>query len=165
MRSSLAQPVPVPHRPPRGQGRVRNLKPGDALGLGELMFVAYRGTVEDEGQTLAAHEEDARLTLGGEYGSVVWAASFILLAAEGMVAATVVTDWTERAETLLAFALVRPHAQGHGIGGALIAQSAAVLRDMGRPDWVLAVAPGNPAQRLYERLGFTTFQPDRSAPD
>lgn len=71
-----------------------------------------------------------------------------------------VTDWLERAETLLAFVLVKPSVQGQGLGGALIAQSATALRATDRPDWVLAVAPGNPAQRLYERLGFTIFEPD-----
>lgn len=162
MRGSLARPLP--QTPVSWTGRVRKLRPGDALALGELMFVAYRGTVEDEGETPAAHEEEARLTLRGEYGEVLWDASFALLDDEEMVAATVVTDWSERAETLLAFALVKPSAQGQGLGGALIARSAAALRHMSRPDWVLAVAPGNPAQRLYERLGFTNFEPDTPPP-
>ena len=45
-----------------------------------------------------------------------------------------------------------------GIGGALLARAAAALVAAERPTLGLAVTIGNPAQRLYESLGFATLQ-------
>ncbi len=49
---------------------------------------------------------------------------------------------------------VDPAAAGHGLGTALLAASAAHLADLGWSTLALVVTVGNPAQRVYERLGF-----------
>ena len=53
---------------------------------------------------------------------------------------------------------VDPAATGQGIGGTLLARAAAAVAAAGRPTLGLAVTVGNPAQRLYEALGFVTLQ-------
>ena len=55
---------------------------------------------------------------------------------------------------LLAFALVLPAWQRQGVGSALIARSARALLARGSEHWTLAVTQGNPARRLYARMGF-----------
>lgn len=51
---------------------------------------------------------------------------------------------------------IRPAARGTGVSGALLASLARLSLELGRPDLRLDVDDTNlPAQRLYERLGFT----------
>ncbi len=49
---------------------------------------------------------------------------------------------------------VDPAAGGNGIGRALIVESANRLAAAARPNMTLVVTVGNPARRVYERLGF-----------
>lgn len=49
---------------------------------------------------------------------------------------------------------VDPTEAGHGLGTALLAASAGHVADLGYSSLSLAVTVGNPAQRVYERLGF-----------
>jgi GNAT superfamily N-acetyltransferase len=51
---------------------------------------------------------------------------------------------------------VDPEFAGRGIGGLLIARSAARLATQDRPTLGLAVTASSPARRLYERMGFVT---------
>ena len=44
--------------------------------------------------------------------------------------------------------------RNQGVGTALIVRSGNLLAAQGATAWTLAVTVGNPAQRLYERLGF-----------
>jgi GNAT superfamily N-acetyltransferase len=69
-----------------------------------------------------------------------------------LVGTCVVTD--DGPPLLLAFALVAPRWQNHGVGTALVGPIANVLRARGHQEWTLAVTEGGPARRLYERLGF-----------
>ena len=91
----------------------------------------------------------------GVWGPVVWDAS---LAAEldslVISAAIVVRDSAHDGLPLLAFALTDPGHQRRGIGQRLIEESIARLDSNGVHELHLAVTPGNPAVRLYQRLGF-----------
>jgi GNAT superfamily N-acetyltransferase len=144
---------------------VRRLVPGDVDALGVLMADAYRGGVDDHGETDEWHADEARKALSGAYGAVLWHASFVATWDGEVAGATVVTDWNDDhpGETGLSFALVAAASRGRGIGGALIAASGAQLAAAGHADWVLAVTAGNPARRLYERLGFVAFDPGATA--
>jgi GNAT superfamily N-acetyltransferase len=95
---------------------------------------------------------DAAATLDGTYGAVVWPASQLAVDGDAIAGACVVTD--DGPHLLLAFALVVPRWRGQGVGAALITRSAAALIALGHTEWTLAVTDGNPAQSLYERLGF-----------
>ncbi len=73
-------------------------------------------------------------------------------AGDDWIGTTLVTG--DRGQLLLAFALVAPEWRNQGVGTALIVRSGNVLAAQGATAWTLAVTVGNPAQRLYERLGF-----------
>lgn len=49
---------------------------------------------------------------------------------------------------------VKPAVAGHGIGSALLTASACRLADLGWSTLTLVVTVGNPAQHVYERVGF-----------
>jgi hypothetical protein len=60
---------------------VRALHVDDVSELGRLMFAAYRGALDDHGETAEWHLQEAARTLRGVFGRVLWDAS--LVATEG----------------------------------------------------------------------------------
>ncbi len=150
MRGPLAG-VPAVTKMPGGLV-VRALHVDDVSELGRLMFAAYRGTVDDHGETAEWHLQEAARALRGVFGRVLWDASFVATEGDRLVATCLVTE--EKSLPLLAFALVLPEYQRRGLGTALITRSAAHLRMVGYHEWRLAVTEGNPALRLYQRMGF-----------
>ena len=131
---------------------VRVLQSGDTSALGSLMVRAYAGTVDDHGEPPEAAAIEAQRTIAGEYGPVKWDASLLATLDRELIGATVVTH--DRGLFLLAFALVSPEWRNRGIGTALVIRSGNRLIAKGATEWTLAVTVGNPAQRLYERMGF-----------
>ena len=150
MRATLQVSV----EPPLPAGvKVRPLRATDAGPLADLMVVAYAGTVDDHRQPRSFAEDEARRTLAGHYGEVRWDASLVAhTSGDDWIGTTVVTR--DRGRLLLAFALVAPEWRNQGLGTALIVRSGNLLATQGATSWTLAVTVGNPAQRLYERLGF-----------
>jgi ribosomal protein S18 acetylase RimI-like enzyme len=49
---------------------------------------------------------------------------------------------------------IAPPAQGRGFGAALLVHAMIGTRDAGLPTLGLTVTDGNPARRLYDRMGF-----------
>ena len=135
----------------------RHVAESDVDLLGRLMADGYRGTVDDAGEDDAWHHAEARATLRGHYGSVLRDASPVALDGPQFAGTCLVTD--DGPHLLLAFALVVPAWRNRGVGAALIADSARALLAASHTEWTLAVTDGNPARRLYERLG---FEPDES---
>ena len=149
--------------PPEGERppglSIRQLLSDDAPGLGTLMYRAYLGGIEDEGQTQEWHLAQALEALSGsaDYGAPIWEACLGVFNSHELVGAVLVTD--DRAEALIAFVLVLPQWQKQGVGPEVLIRSGQALEAPGRRDCVLSVADGNPALRLYRRLGFTQFIP------
>lgn len=136
--------------------RVRLLGPADAPALARLMLDAYRGTIDDEGESLEGAVAEVNKTLAGGYGPMVWKASFVVPSADDpsvLDSASLVT--LSRDEPLLAFSVTRPAVKGRGLAGGLIRASVRSLARLGHARIVLVVTAGNtPAERLYEKLGF-----------
>jgi ribosomal protein S18 acetylase RimI-like enzyme len=134
---------------------IRPLGKTDEAAIGRLMWAAFRGTSDDQYDAPADAQRDAAQTVAGVWGPVVWDAS---LAGEldslVIAAAIVVRDSAHAGLPLLAFALTDPGHQRRGIGQRLIEESIARLDSNGVHELHLAVTPGNPAVRLYQRLGF-----------
>ena len=166
-RVTVAMRAPLPMSRPAALPagfELRQLRPDDETALGQLMYDAYRGGVEDHGETPEHHAAEAIKTIDGGYGPMIWAASWCVLRGGEVVATTVVNDWDDVGETGLSFVLTHPTARGRGLATSLICRSAEVLTAAGHRDWVLAVVPDNPALRLYERLGFVAFDPRATPP-
>lgn len=132
---------------------LRNLRPADADKLGQLLYDAYKGTVDDDGQTLNDARQEAEGTLTGKYGNAIFPASYVVLAEETMVSACVVTHYKEK--PLVAFAATLPQYQGKGLARLAMKQSIRSLADEGHSEVRLVVTAANErAKNLYEQLGF-----------
>jgi GNAT superfamily N-acetyltransferase len=156
---SVPVPVPVPTEP-----RARAPTPADQAALAELMLAAYRGTVDDEGETL----EDAMVVMqqwaDGDFGQPMWAVSEVVERhAEGhspLVAATLVTLWQDL--PLVAFVMTHPAWQRQGLARAGLQRAMQRLSAGDETVLRLVVTASNaPAMALYEQLGFV---PDRPMP-
>lgn len=130
----------------------------DREGLGLLLYAAYRGTIDDEGDspTDAHHEIDK--VYAGEYGVFMPEVSF-LIESEGTVQAACLVTWFEiHAAPLIVFLMTRPEAKGRGMARHLLTHSLAALRAAGQTRATLIVTEGNePAQHLYASMGFVPF--------
>ncbi len=143
---------------------VRPLVADDAPALARLMFDAFLGTTDDIGEPYEATEAEIARTFAGDYGAMLWSASFVAHAAPALplASASVVTLWREA--PLLAFSMTAPAAKRSGLAGKLITASAYALRTLGYDQLMLVVTCGNdPAERLYERLGFREISPPETS--
>jgi GNAT superfamily N-acetyltransferase len=133
----------------------RQIELSDAPAMAALMYAAYKGTIDDEGETADDTLREVEATLRGRYGSLLGDCSFLIedQPSGRALCATLVTQWHDG--PLLAFVMTHPHAKGHGMATYLIQQSANALLANGERELYLAVTEGNvPALRVYERLGF-----------
>ena len=134
---------------------LRLLQASDVEALGELMWEAYRGTVDDEYKEPDDARVDAAQALAGRWGPLIDEAS-LAATADGRLIAAVVTvrDDAHNMIPLLAYVLTAPAWQRRGVAAWLVAESAVRLAALDIPEVHLAVTRGNPAERVYERLGF-----------
>lgn len=126
---------------------------GDAEGLARLMLDAYRGSVDDAGETLEDARSEIRLLTTGRYGRFDPDASEVAIHEGTPVAATLLTHY--EGAPMLAFSLTLPAWRRRGLARGGILRAVRRLRDAGYDSLSLAVTVGNaPAVRLYESLGF-----------
>jgi ribosomal protein S18 acetylase RimI-like enzyme len=131
----------------------RLVTPDDIPDLGQLLWDAYRGTIDDGGETLAEAHGEIQATFEGKYGRFMDASSFVIAGDGILQAASLVTLFD--GEPLLAFSITHPRSRRRGMARDLIQASAKALRAGGYPLLRLVVTDGNaPAQRLYSGLGF-----------
>jgi len=125
----------------------------DQPGLARAMFDAYRGGVDDSGETIADAEGSVRTFFEGGFGTSLLDYSFVALDGSGIVAVTLVSVFEGR--PLLAQAYTLPSWQNRGLARALIQLSENALIEHGEQVLALVVTVGNlPAQHLYESMGF-----------
>ena len=136
-----------------GDARHRAVERSDLAALGELMVAAYRGTVDDEGETVEDAVGELEGVLGGSYGPFSPDASFVAKADDGLVGASLVAIADSR--PLLLYLVVRPDAKRRGVGTSLLVGTGNALREGGHAELELFVTEANePAVNLYRKLGF-----------
>ena len=121
--------------------------------VGRVLFAAYRGTVDDEGEDESGAIGEVERTVEGEYGPFLPEASFVVADGGRIVGASLVTMFESR--PFIAHAVVHPDAQRRAIGASLITASGNALLSAGHARLDLFVTEANePAVALYRKLGF-----------
>lgn len=125
----------------------------DADSLARLMLEAYRGTVDDSGETLDDARAEVAKTLDGGYGRFDFDASEVIERGAEIVSCTMVTHY--EGLPMIAFSLTLPEWRRQGLARAGLRRTMNRLAQAGHQRVQLAVTSGNtPAERLYESLGF-----------
>lgn len=139
--------------------KVRNLSQGDINSLARLMFEAYQGTIDYQGETLEDAAEEVQDTINGKYGTLLEQCSFVIEDKGQIISACIVTLLEEKGMPLLTFAMTHPSSKNQGMGTFLIKRSISALLNQGYKELFLVVTEGNSiAQHLYEKIGFRVFE-------
>jgi GNAT superfamily N-acetyltransferase len=104
-----------PQRVPATAGQ-RAPRRDDAPALGALMFAAYAGTVDDEGESAEQAVDEVRKTFAGTYGPYDETRSSLVERDGRPVSACLVTYWQGR--PFVAFSLTHPASQRQGLARA-----------------------------------------------
>src|SRR3990172_7361887 len=133
---------------------VRCVHEGDEADLSQLMFAAYRGSIDDDGESLSDAEQSVRTTLHGGHGYFLADCSFVALDDGHPAAGTLVTML--HGEPVLSQVGTAPTRKRRGLARALIQLSMNALVARGETELSLVVTSGNePAERLYQDFGFS----------
>ncbi|MGE3609322.1 MAG: GNAT family N-acetyltransferase [Bacteriovoracaceae bacterium] len=142
---------------------VKLITTADGRNLGHLMYEAYQGTVDYEGETLDESIQEIEGTLVGKYGDLIEQASLMAVDSGKIVSAVIFVSYKKEGMPLLAFTMTHPDYRGRGLSQKLIKLAANNLANIGHAKCCLVVTDGNqPAQSIYEKLGFTYKQVSES---
>ena len=135
------------------------VRPEDAEDLAILLYAAYRGTIDDDGETFADATAEIDKTFANAYGPFLPNASFLIRGNEFIRSACLIS-WYEPTESpFVVFMMTRPEFKGQGMGRFLLQTAINHLLDAGHTTLSLIVTAGNtPAQRLYHALGFVPLE-------
>ncbi len=133
----------------------RTVRPSDREDLAILLYAAFRGTIDDEGETFADALAEIDRTLDGDYGDPLFDCSFVVERGEFLASACLIGHPEPDGVPLVVFSMTRPNAQREGLARYLIQRSIDALLDRGHTRLRLIVSEGNvPARSLYASLGF-----------
>jgi GNAT superfamily N-acetyltransferase len=124
----------------------------DQESLGRLMYEAYRGTIDDAGETPDDAQTEIAKFFAGGYGPLLLECSEVTLREGEIVASTLVTIWKDT--PLLAMSMTHPQWKRQGLARASMLRVLNALHAYGIKEVFLAVTDGNPAEALYRSLGF-----------
>ena len=123
--------------------------------LAALMLAAYRGSVDEEEETMEQAAIELRKTFTGAYGPFLPQCSRVIERNGQIVAATLVTGWQDR--PFVAFAMTAPEFKRQGIARASMLNTMQDVLKCGESLLSLVVTVQNePAFNLYQSLGFVS---------
>jgi GNAT superfamily N-acetyltransferase len=131
----------------------------DIEALGELMLNAYRGTLDDEGESLEQACDEVRRFFDRSVGPAEAAACIIGELDGEPVCASLCCAWDGGghvpAGPLIAYVVTAPAWQGRGLGAAAVSRSLRVLAQARRERIYAVITDGNhPSEATFRRLGF-----------
>jgi GNAT superfamily N-acetyltransferase len=135
------------------------VSPEDAEELGELLLAAYRGSVDDEGETL---EEAVAVVEGffkGAYGPPLLDTSRCLRDQGGILSACLVSHWEKRQAPLICFIMSHPAHKGKGLGRTVLEAALRFLATGGYLQVHAFITEGNiPSEALFLSRGFRVVE-------
>lgn len=131
-------------------GSVRRVADSDRDALAPLLLAAYRGTIDDEGESI----DDAFEAIDDYLARIVREHSFVVADHTGRLIAmsfVVVVDGRLYIDPVA----VHPDAKRAGVGRAAVVSSLCSLRGAGVTEVGATITDGNePSERLFTSLGF-----------
>ena len=125
----------------------------DKPALARLMYEAYKGTIDYEGEDTAQCLAEIEKTYSGDYGVFNLECSRLANVADALASAALLTRWQDR--PFVAFSMTARSFSGRGLARACLLSSMRALRESGESEVRLVVTLANtPAFALYQSLGF-----------
>ena len=155
-RSEYRRQLPLDREPPALPDGVslRHVDRADEPALARLLLDAYRGTIDDEGET----EADAEAAIGYSFACLRPEASFVATAADELVAMSFVVIVGDR--HYIDPVATAARWKERGVGTAAVLASVGAVADSGATEIGAVITDGNVAsERLFAGLGFTRVGP------
>ncbi len=135
---------------------LRALYPTDSEAVAVLMLEAYRGTIDDSGETLAdAHDEVHAYLVGQRGGPALLQESCLGFVNNQLVAACLVTQGETGQHPLIAYVMTHAAWKKQGIGRVILIATLQALTRRQHPAVYAVITQGNiPSERLFAGLGF-----------
>ncbi len=127
----------------------------DRFELAQLLLDAYRGTVDQEGETIEQALAELDRTYGGEYGPFMPEESRVVEREGKLVSAILLTRWQDR--PFIAYTVTHPQWQRQGLARSGLLSAMHAVRAGGDELLSLVVTLKNEkALSLYQSLGFVS---------
>lgn len=135
---------------------LRPALPTDANALAELMFEAYRGTIDYDGEDLDDATREVNAYLASERGGQpLLTESRLAFDGNHLVGACLVAQWQERQTPLIAYIMTHAKWKNQGLGKQMLSAVLEALRQRGYEQVRAVITEGNrPSERLFGRMGF-----------
>ena len=125
----------------------------DKPALARLMYEAYEGTIDYEGEDITQCLAEIEKTYSGDYGAFNLECSRLANVAGTLASAALLTRWQDR--PFVAFSMTAKSFSGRGLARACLLSAMRALRESGESEVRLVVTLANtPAFALYQSLGF-----------
>jgi L-amino acid N-acyltransferase YncA len=123
----------------------------DSQSLAVLVLEGYRGTIDDEGETL----DDARQFVAASFSEEpLLDASWLVLDGQRLAAALFVRRW--QARPLVTFVVTHPAYRGRRLAALILERAIFSLLGSGETHLLAAISEGNLAsERLFSGFGFS----------
>ncbi|MBR8041542.1 GNAT family N-acetyltransferase [Burkholderia cenocepacia] len=145
---SLVRPAALPDG-------LRQIQSDDVSALGQLLFGAFHGTIDDVGHTEAQYALKVTAILGGRYGECIRDASWVVEQTDGLQSACLVCDYKPYGCPVIAVIASAPASQRSGIAGTLLEAALVKLSALGHAECCAMVTKGNVAsEHLFRSRGF-----------
>ena len=135
---------------------LRPVQVADAPSLAELMLDAYRGTIDDDGETYDDALAEVHTYLNGERGVLPWLTiSRQAFVDTRLIGACLVGEWSERHSPIIAYLLTRAEWKRRGIGRQMLSCVLQILSEKGFSEVRAVITEGNgPSENLFRQMGF-----------
>ncbi len=121
--------------------------------IAETMYRAYKGGVDDEGETEKDYQQEIALMKDGLYGDWIPQASLVRLEDGEVIAGLFFCDF--KGEPTLTYHFSLPEHQQRGHAKGLFHRAETILEKMGYDELYLYLSMENvPAYNMYDSLGF-----------
>ncbi len=148
-----------PYQPPAIQTdhglTLRQPTLADGAALAELMLDAYRGTIDDDGETLEDASAEIQRLLTNEYSRFLPEHSWLCSDDKTILSACLIVNWAVRQVPLIGYVMTSAQAKGKGLAAVVLHRSLTSLKAAGKSEVHAFITEGNtPSERLHRSAGF-----------
>lgn len=139
---------------------IRSPQVVDLEDLARLMLDAYKGTVDDHGETYEDALNEFRAYFSGERGGPpLLDCSKVFELRRKIISACLVAEWTERQRPIIAYLMTRADMKRQGLARSLLFSTLRGLRDLEYSEVQAVITEGNtPSEQLFTKMGFKPLE-------
>jgi RimJ/RimL family protein N-acetyltransferase len=154
-------------KPPKVPGaRIRADLAANPSALAQLMFSAYRGTIDYDGESLDDARAEIDQYLNNSDLRPLLICSWLFHASGLLVSACLVSWWASRRSPIIGYTITHPDWKNRGIAAELLQETLQSLSEHNYTQVRAVITEGNiPSERLFARAGFTRAYPENVLPD